>query len=77
MWFELGLLVLFLLILLLTMLPVWQNVERSYLNQELKKHPELTIAQLRTTISDQKEEMISRASETSKNVERLNNMRER
>ncbi|GAB7220187.1 alpha/beta fold hydrolase [Vibrio comitans] len=46
MWFELGLLALFLLILLLTMLPVWRNLERCYLTQELKKHPELSIAQL-------------------------------
>ncbi|GEA50145.1 putative hydrolase, alpha/beta fold protein [Vibrio inusitatus NBRC 102082] len=46
MWFELGLLALFVLILLLTMLPVWRNVERYYLTQELKKHPELTTAQL-------------------------------
>ncbi|GEA59962.1 alpha/beta fold hydrolase [Vibrio comitans] len=46
MWLELGLLILLLLILFLTMLPVWRNVERRYLTQELKKHPELTIAQL-------------------------------
>ncbi|MEZ9630111.1 alpha/beta hydrolase [Vibrio breoganii] len=46
MWFELGLLAFFFLILLLIMLPFWRNLERRYLTQELKNHPGLTIAQL-------------------------------